>query len=73
VAEVKASDSDASLDSELELERGRQIIDAKPNATISTTKLQRGEPDDPKEGERLFHSNMWVKGTPLQFIVDSGS
>jgi hypothetical protein len=21
----------------------------------------------------LFHSQMWVKGTPLQFIVDSGS
>jgi hypothetical protein len=23
------------------------------------------------EGERLFHSQMWVKGTPLHFIVDS--
>jgi hypothetical protein len=26
-----------------------------------------------EEGERLFHSQMWVKGTPLHFIVDSGS
>jgi hypothetical protein len=44
-----------------------------PSATISTTKLQRGEPDEPEEGECLFHSHMWVKGTSLQFIVDSGS
>jgi hypothetical protein len=31
------------------------------------------EPDEPEEGEHLFHSQMWVKGTPLHFIVDSGS
>jgi hypothetical protein len=31
------------------------------------------EPTYPEEGERLFHSHMWVKGTPLHFIVDSGS
>jgi hypothetical protein len=73
VAEVKASESDAGSDSESELERGRQIIDAEPSATIATTKLQHGEPDEPEEGEHLFHSQMWVKGTPLHFIVDSGS
>jgi hypothetical protein len=73
VAEVKASKSDVDSDSETELERGRQIIDVKPSATIATTKLQPGEPDKPKEGESLFHSQMWVKGTPLHFIVDSGS
>jgi hypothetical protein len=44
-----------------------------PSATVATTKLQPGEPDEPEEGERLFHSYMWVKGTPLHFIVDSGS
>ena len=42
-------------------------------ATISTTKLQPGEPDEPKEGERLFYSQMWVKGTPLHFIIDISS
>jgi hypothetical protein len=26
-----------------------------------------------KRGKCLFHSQMWVKGTPLHFIVDSGS
>jgi hypothetical protein len=73
VAEVKASESDVGYDSESEPERGRWIIDIEPSATIATTKLQPGEPDEPEEGERLFHSQMWVKGTPLHFIVDSGS
>ena len=34
---------------------------------------QREDPEDPEEGDRLFHSQMWVKGSPLQFLVDSGS
>jgi hypothetical protein len=38
-----------------------------------TTTIQPEEPKDPKEGESLFHSHMWVKGTPLHFIVDSRS
>jgi hypothetical protein len=73
VAEVKAFESDVGSDSELEPEKGRQIIDVEPSATIATTKIQPGEPDEPEEGECLFHSQMWVKGTPLHFIVDSGS
>jgi hypothetical protein len=73
VAEVKASELDAYYNSEPEPERGRRIIDAKPSATVATTKLQPGEPDEPEEGERLFHSQMWVKGTLLHFIIDSGS
>jgi hypothetical protein len=50
----------------------RQIIDAESTATIATTTIQPEEREDPEEGERLFHSQMWVKGTPLHFIVDSG-
>jgi hypothetical protein len=73
VAEVKASESDAGSDSETEPERGRQIIDVEPSAIISTTKLHPGEPNEPVEGEHLFHSQMWVKSTPLHFIIDSGS
>jgi hypothetical protein len=73
VAEVKASESDVGSDSESEPEKGRQIIDAEPSATIATTKIHPGEPDEPEEGECLFHSQMWVKGTPLHFIIDSGS
>jgi hypothetical protein len=73
VAEVKASESDVGSDSESEPEKGRQIIDVEPSATIATTKIHPGEPDEPEEGEHLFHSQMWVKGTPLHFIIDSGS
>jgi hypothetical protein len=72
VDKVKASESDVDSDSEPELERGRWIIDAEPSDIVATTKLQPGEPNDLEEGERLFHSQMWVKGTPLHFIVDSG-
>jgi hypothetical protein len=53
--------------------RGIWIIDAEPSATVATTKLQPGEPDKPEEGERLFHSQMWVKGILLHFIIDSSS
>jgi hypothetical protein len=70
---VKASESDVDSDSETKPERGRRIIDAEPSATVATTKIHPGEPDEPEEGEHLFHSQMWVKGTPLHFIVDSGS
>jgi hypothetical protein len=38
-----------------------------------TATIQSEEPTDPEERERLFHSQMWVKGTPLHFIVDNGS
>jgi hypothetical protein len=44
-----------------------------PVPPVATTKVQPGEPDEPEEGECLFHSQMWVKGTPLHFIIDSGS
>jgi hypothetical protein len=73
VAKVKSYESDVDSDSEPEPERGRQIIDTKPSATVATTNLQPGEPNEPKEGECLFHSQMWVKGTPLHFIVDRSS
>jgi hypothetical protein len=60
VAETRDSESDAYSDAESEPEkgndRGKQIIDAEPNATVSTTKIQNEEPKDPEEEERLFHS-----------------
>ena len=77
MAKIKASESNAYSDTELEPEkgndRGNNIIDAEPNTTIATTNIQKEEPEDSKEEECLFHSHMWVKGSPLQFIVDSGS
>jgi hypothetical protein len=70
---MKAFESDVCFDFKSEPEKGRQIIDVKPSATVATIKIQLGEFDDPEEGERLFHSQMWVKGTPLHFIADTGS
>jgi hypothetical protein len=77
VVKLKASESDACFDSESEPnkgnDRGKKIIDAEPNATVSTMNIQKEEPEDPEEAECLFHSKMWVKGSPLQFIVNSRS
>ena len=77
VVEMRASESDACSESESEPDKGNDkgtlIIDVEPNDTIATMKIQKEEPEDPEEAENLFHSHMWVKGSPLQLIVDSGS
>ena len=65
--------SDIESEPEKGNERGKNIINAEPNATIATMNIQKEEPEDSKEEERLFHFRMWVKGSPLQFIIDSGS
>jgi hypothetical protein len=66
---LKASELDVGSNSESEPDkgddRGKNIIDAEPNATIATMKIQKKEPEDPQEAECLFHSQMWVKGFPL--------
>ena len=56
VAEMRAFESDACFDSESEPEKGKQIINAEPNATVSTAKIQKEELEDPEEEECLFHS-----------------
>ena len=55
MAEVKAYESDVGYESESDLEKGRWIIDVEPSVIVSTTKIQPGEPDEPEEGEHLFH------------------
>jgi hypothetical protein len=71
----KIKDKEPNPDSESDYENtGKgQIIDADPTAIVTTATIQPEEPTDPEEGECLFHSQMWVKGIPLHFIVDSGS
>ena len=60
MAEIKDSELDWYSDTESELkkgnDRGKNIIDANPNAIISTMKIQKEEPEDSKEEECLFHS-----------------
>ena len=50
VAEMKSSGLDSDSDSETELDKGKQIIDAEPNATVATAQIQPVEPEDPEEG-----------------------
>jgi hypothetical protein len=72
---VGVKDKDLNLDSEYDPEniQNIQIIDADATATVATPTSHPKEPVDPEEGGCLFHLEMWVKGTPLNFIVDSGS
>jgi hypothetical protein len=72
VVEVKDTEMKPDSESDLENIEKKQIIDAYPTAIVATTTIQPEELVYPEEGERLFHSNMWAKGTPLDFIVDNG-
>jgi hypothetical protein len=64
---AKIKDKDPSFDSKSDYENTSkgQIIDADPTAIVTTATIQLEEPTDVEEGEHLFHSQMWVKGTPL--------
>jgi hypothetical protein len=70
VAKLKDKEPNPDLDPDSEDNKRRHIIDAGPTATVTIAAIQPEE--DPEEWEQLFHSQMWVKGTPLHFIVDSG-
>jgi hypothetical protein len=48
----------------------RQIINADPTSTVMNATIEPEEPIDLEEGVHLFHSQKWVKGTRLHFIVD---
>ena len=73
MAENKDKEMNPNSESDSENTGKGQIIDVDPTTIVVTTTIQQEEPIDLKEGEHLFHSQMWVKGTPLHFIVDSGS
>jgi hypothetical protein len=73
VAEIKGKEPNPDSEYDSENNGKGQIIDVDPTAIVATAAIQPEEPTDPEEVERLFHSQMWVKGTPLHFIVDSGS
>jgi len=63
--------SDFRSNFDLEPNKEKQIIDVEHNATITTIKIQLEELEELEEGECLFHSEMWVKGILLHFIVDN--
>ena len=70
---MKASESEVDSNSKSNPEGHNRIIDAEPSAMVVTTKVRPSEPEEPEEGERLFHSQMWVKGALIHFIVDNDS
>jgi hypothetical protein len=73
MVELKDSESEVDFDSESNPKGGKWIIDVEPSATFTTTKVHSSEPDEPEEGERLFHSYIWEKGPLLHFIIDKSS
>jgi len=60
MVEIKASKLDACSNSKLEPNKGnykwKKIIDAEPNTTVTTMKIQKEEPEDPEVEESLFNS-----------------
>jgi hypothetical protein len=72
VAKIKDKELNPNSEYDSKNTGKRHIIDADSTAIVATATIQIEEPTDPEEGERFFHSQMWVKGTPLHFIVDSG-
>jgi hypothetical protein len=73
VSEIKDKEPNPDSESDSENTGKGRIIDADPTVIVVTPAIQPEEPTDTEEGEHLFHSQMWVKRTPLHFIVDSGS
>jgi hypothetical protein len=55
VADLKALDSDVGSNSKSEPNNGKQIIDAEPNSTVTTTMVHPNELEEHEEGECLFH------------------
>jgi hypothetical protein len=73
VAEMKASESEVDSYFDSNPEGGKWIINVEPSSMVATTKVRPSEPEEPEEGERLFHSQMWVKGALIHFIVNNGN
>jgi hypothetical protein len=72
LAKIKDKEPNPDLESDSKNTGKRHVIDADPTSIVMITTIQPEEPTDPEQGECLFHSQMWVEGTPLHFIFDSG-
>jgi hypothetical protein len=69
VVKIKDKEPNPDSESDYEITGKGQIIDAYPTVIVATATIQPEEPIDSKEGERIFHSWMWVKGTPLHLFL----
>jgi hypothetical protein len=73
VADIKDKEPNPNSESDSENTGKGHIIGTDPTAIVATATIQPEEPIDLEEGECLFHSQMWVKGTPLHFITNRRS
>jgi hypothetical protein len=71
VTEVKDKETNPDYKYDIENNENRNIINTNPTFIVVTRTIQPEELVDPEEGKCLFHSHMWVKGTPFHFIVGS--
>jgi len=75
VTELKDSETDEFSNYKTKLDKatykGNYINDVKRTAIVATSKLRKAELEDPEEGEHLFRSQMWVKGSSVKFIIES--
>jgi hypothetical protein len=70
MAKLKDFESEDDSDSESNPEVGKRIIDAEPSSMVATTKFRPSEPEEPEEGECLFHFiSFEVKGASIHFII----
>ena len=72
MVEIKDKEPNPDIESNSGNTGKGKIIDADPGVIVVTATIQPKEPKNTKEGEHLFHSQMWVMGTPLHFIVYRG-
>ena len=56
VAEMKSSVLDPDSNSDSEMDKGKNIINAERSATVATTQIHPEDPEETEEGEHLFHS-----------------
>jgi hypothetical protein len=73
MVELKASESEVDSDSSQILKEESELSMLNPVPWSLPPISGPSEPEEPEEGECLFHSQMWVKGALIHFIVDSGS
>jgi hypothetical protein len=72
VAKVKSSELDVGFNSESEPEKGDKTLTQNPVPSLLPPRSILVNLMNQRK-ESLFHSQMWVKGTPLHFIINSGS
>jgi hypothetical protein len=73
VAKIKDKDLKPNSKPNSEYTGKGQIINIDSTTIVVIAAIEPEEPTDPEEGEPLFHSHIWVKGTLLYFITDNGS